>query len=91
MFRLHSLHRRVNRLVCVVARHVARQQIDRRQKCGRPHSTGTIRSFDDPGHSWPNRPTWALVCWLHIYRYSYLMDVSLACWRPAEMGCWSID
>jgi hypothetical protein len=41
-------------------------------------------SFDDPGHGWPNRPTWALVCWLHAYRYSYLMDVSLACWRAGE-------
>jgi hypothetical protein len=25
-----------------------------------------------------------LVCWLHAYRYSYLMDVSLACWRAGE-------
>jgi hypothetical protein len=40
--------------------------------------------LDDPGHGWPNRPTWALVYWLHAYRYSYLMDVSLACWRPGE-------
>jgi hypothetical protein len=23
--------------------------------------------FDDAGHGWPNRPTWALVCWLHAY------------------------
>jgi hypothetical protein len=35
-------------------------------------------SFDDPGHGWPNRPTWVLVCWLHAYRYVYLMEVSLA-------------
>jgi hypothetical protein len=41
-------------------------------------------SFDDPGHGWPNRPTWALKCWLHAYRYIYLMDVSLACRIAAE-------
>jgi hypothetical protein len=41
-------------------------------------------AFDGPGHGWPNHATWALVCWLHAYRYSYLMDVSLACWKAAE-------
>jgi hypothetical protein len=35
-------------------------------------------------NGWPRRATWALVCWLHAYRYSYLMDVSLACWKEAE-------
>jgi len=41
-------------------------------------------SLNAPGHGWPNRPTWALVCWLHAYRYSYLIDVSLACWKAGE-------
>ena len=36
-------------------------------------------SLDDPGHGWLNRSTWALACWLHPYRYCYLMEVSLAC------------
>jgi hypothetical protein len=35
-------------------------------------------------NGWPNRPTWALVCWLHAYRYCYSMDATLACWKAAE-------
>jgi hypothetical protein len=31
---------------------------------------GDAMSIDDPGHGWLNRPTWALVCRLHTYRYS---------------------
>jgi hypothetical protein len=38
----------------------------------------------EPGDGWLNRPTCALVCWLHAYRYIYLMGVSLACWKAAE-------
>ena len=43
-------------------------------------------AFSDPGHGWRNRPTWALVCWLHAYCYSYLMEVSFACWRVGQEG-----
>ena len=44
-----------------------------------------MRSFslDDPDHGWLNRPTWALVGWLHADRYHYLMEVSAACWIGA--------
>jgi hypothetical protein len=43
-----------------------------------------MNPLDDPGHGWPNRPTWALVCWLHAYRYSYSRDASLACWKAGQ-------
>jgi hypothetical protein len=45
---------------------------------------GCAISFDDPRHGWPNRPTWALVCWLHLYRYCYLIEVSFAYWKAGE-------
>jgi hypothetical protein len=33
------------------------------------------------------RPTRALVCWLHhAYRYIYLMDLSLTCWKAEEIA-----
>jgi hypothetical protein len=41
-------------------------------------------SFDDPGHGWSNRATWVLVCWLHSYRYVFLMNFSLAYWTAGE-------
>lgn len=43
-----------------------------------------VSTWTTHGHGWPNRQTWALVCWLHAYWYIYLMDVSLACWNAAE-------
>ena len=36
---------------------------------------------------WPRLakpPDLVLVCWLYAYRYIYLMDVSLACWKAGE-------
>jgi hypothetical protein len=51
---------------------------------GRAAGRRPFNPDDDPG--WPNRPTWALVCWLHAYRYIYLMEVSLARWQGAETG-----
>ncbi|HEY2147234.1 MAG TPA: hypothetical protein VGH32_04810, partial [Pirellulales bacterium] len=45
---------------------------------------GITMSLTDHCHGWPNRPTWALTCWLHAYRGCYLMEVSPACWKAAD-------
>jgi hypothetical protein len=39
-----------------------------------------MHSPEDPGHGWPNRPTWALACWLHGRKYCYLRDTAIATW-----------
>jgi hypothetical protein len=43
-----------------------------------------IMSTGDLYNGWPTRATWAFVCWCYAYRYSYLIDVSLAFWKAAN-------
>jgi hypothetical protein len=38
----------------------------------------------NPSNGWPNRPTWAAVCWLLLYRCRYLIEVSFAYWKAGE-------
>jgi hypothetical protein len=46
--------------------------------CGQPQRATTGMSFNDPGHGWPNRPTWALDFWLHGDKYCYRRDAAIA-------------